>query len=94
MPWKEILGEASGGAAVAIVPGCLFANTGAEKIALAAEPLRGRFEERRVASGAAFQNLFQVALPVQNGYHLHWDCFRAIDDHVVRKSRDGPEAYR
>ena len=44
-------------------------------------------------SGPAFKDLLQVSLPVQNGDHLQRDSFRAIDDHVVRKFRDGPETH-
>jgi hypothetical protein len=34
-----------------------------------------------------------ISLLVQKGDHLQRDSFWALYDHVVRKSRDGPEAH-
>jgi len=31
---------------------------------------------------------------MQHGNDLEWDCLRAVDDHIVREFRDGPEPHR
>lgn len=31
---------------------------------------------------------------MQNGDHLQWDGFGAVDDHIIGELRDGPEAHR
>jgi hypothetical protein len=47
-----------------------------------------------INSGSPFQNLFQVALAVQDGNYLQRSRIRPIDNHVMGEFRDGPKAHR
>ena len=68
MPWKEILGGATGGAAVAIVVAVFFLKSVAEKVALAAEQ---RFESALRRAEELHRILLATATTIDSHVRAH-----------------------